>query len=247
MPDIEVTAIRPEPTEADLRSQLGQIETSIDAGNYHPGPWDRFVRAARNQPDDARAALAEDASRVSRKLHMRTGRATMPLARALLFEGAATVGGAVLLAIGVAAGSVIFGVLGAALWTMTFQPLVKVGTGAWLGINSDYAYLEGMAEPRFKIRFGTYLAQPRWKRIVFHLSGIVGSPLGLLCSAALIRPVLPGTAKFCMLIFWIINLVNGVAFVGGLLGYRKWGPVRVALSSGGVAGAESREALNLGV
>jgi len=245
MPDIEVTAIRPEPTEAELRAQLEQIEISIDTGSYHPGPWDRFVRAARNQPDAVRATLAEDASRVSRKLHLRNGRATTPLARALLLEGAATVGGAVLLAIGVAAGSFIFGILGAAVWTTTFQPLVKVGTGAWLGINSDYAYLE-RGEPRFKIRFGTYLAQPRWKRIVFHLSGIVGSPLGLACSAALIRPVLPGTAKFCMLIFWIIMAVNVVGFVAGLMGHRKLGPMRIATSSGGVAGAESREALNLG-
>jgi hypothetical protein len=246
MPDIEVTAIRPEPTEADLRVHLTEIETAIDTGNYRPGPWDRFVRGARNQPDNVREALAEDASRVSRKLHMRTGRATMPLARSLLLEGVATVGGAVLLGLGVGWGSVVLAFLGAMVWTGTFQPLVKAGTGSTLGINFDYAYLEGPMEPRFKIRFGTYLAQPRWKRIIFHLSGIVGSPLGLITAAALMRPVLPGTARVCMAIFWILNAVNLVSFAGGAMGQRKLGPMRVASSSGGVAGVECREAWGMG-
>jgi hypothetical protein len=246
MPDIEVTAIRPMPTEPELRAQLAEIETSIDVGNYRAGPWDKFIRAARNQPDEVRAALADDASRVSRKLHMRTGRTTMPVARALLLEGVGTVAGAIVLGIGVSSGVGIVSLLGALIWTATFQPLVKIGVGTWLGINNDYAYLERTSmEPRFKIRYGSYLAQPRWKRIVFHLAGIVGSPLGIATAAALMRPVEPTTAEVCMAIFWIVNAVNIVAFFGGLSGRRKLGPIRVATSSGGVAGVECREAWGL--
>jgi hypothetical protein len=244
MPDIEVTAIRPVPTEEELRAQLAEIETSIDAGNYRPGPWDRFIRALRNQPDGVRAMLADDANRVSRKLHLRSGRATMPVARALLLEGVGTIAGAVLLGIGVGWGVGFIGILGALVWTITFQPLVKIGVGTWLGINSDYAYLE-RGEPRFKIRYGSYLAQTRWKRIAFHLAGIVGSPLGLATAAALMRPVLPTTAKICIAIFWIVSAVNLVAFLGGAMGQRKLGPIRVAGSSGGVAGVECREAWGL--
>ncbi len=54
-----------------------------------------------------------------------------------------------------------------------------------LGIAYDYAYLFHI-EPRFKMSYGTYLAAPRWARIVFHLSGIVGSPLGLAAAAVLV-------------------------------------------------------------
>ena len=246
MPDIEVTAIRPVPTEPELRGQLAEIEASIEAGNYSPGPWDKFIRAARNQPDEVRTALADDASRVSRKLHMRTGRTTMPVAKALLLEGVGTVAGAVLLGIGVSSGAGVISLLGALIWVGTFQPLVKIGVGTWFGINNDYAYLEtSTMEPRFKIRYGTYLAQPRWKRIVFHLAGIVGSPLGLATAAALMRPVEPTTAEVCMAIFWILNAVNLAAFFGGLSARRKLGPIRVAISSGGVAGVECREAWGL--
>lgn len=228
-----------------LGAQLLEVEKTIDAGAYKPGPWDRFVRAARNQPLDVRASLAADATRVSRKLHLRNGRATMPLEPAILWESGATMVGAILLAAGVAWKSNVLAILGALTWTTTFQPLVKVAIGTALGVGFDYAYLEGSFEPRFKISYGTYLARPRWARILFHLAGVVGSPLGIYLAAALMAPVLPTSAKICGVIFWILNAVNLVSFVGGIMGRRKLGPVRVAMSSGGVAGAELHDAFTI--
>jgi hypothetical protein len=228
-----------------LRAQLLEVEKSIDAGAYKPGPWDRFIRAARNQPPDVRSALAGDAGRVSRKLHLRNGRPTMPLERAILSESNATIIGAMLIAAGVGWRSSVLAILGALVWTATFQPLVKVAVGTALGVNFDYAYLEGQFEPRFKISYGTYLARPRWARILFHLSGLVGSPLGIYLAGALMAPVLPTAAKICDVIFWILNAVNVVSFVGGTMGRRKLGPVRVAISSGGVAGAELHDAFTI--
>jgi hypothetical protein len=228
-----------------LRAQLLEVEKTIEAGAYKPGPWDRFIRAARNQPPPVRAALADDATRVSRKLHLRTGRTTMPLERAILWESSATIIGAVLLAAGVASKSNVLAMLGALTWTTTFQPLVKVAVGTALGVSFDYAYLEGSFEPRFKISYGTYLARPRWARILFHLSGIVGSPLGIYLAGVLMAPVLPTSAKICDVIFWILNVVNLVSFVGGIISRRKLGPLRVASSSGGVAGAELHDAFTI--
>lgn len=228
-----------------LRAQLLEMEKIIDAGAYKPGPWDRFVRAARNQPPDARATLADDATRVSRKLHLRNGRATMPLERAILWESGATIIGAVLLAAGVAWKSNVLAILGALTWTATFQPLAKVAIGTALGVSFDYAYLEGSFEPRFKISYGKYLARPRWARILFHLSGVVGSPLGIYLAGTLMAPVLPTASKICEVIFWLENAVNLLAFVGGVIGRRKLGPVRVAISSGGVAGAELHDAFTI--
>jgi hypothetical protein len=229
-----------------LRAQLLEVEKTIDAGAYKPGPWDRFIRAARNQPPNVRAALADDAGRVSRKLHLRNGRATMALERAILWESSTTIVGAFLLAAGVGWKSSALAILGALTWTATFQPLVKVAIGTALGVSFDYAYLEGSFEPRFKISYGTYLARPRWARILFHLSGVVGSPLGIYLAGTLIAPVLPTASRICDIIFWLENAVNLGAFVGGTMGRRKLGPVRVAISSGGVAGAELHDAFNIG-
>ncbi len=228
-----------------LRAQLLEVEKTIDAGAYKPGAWDRFVRAARNQPPELRAALAEDTGRVSRKLHLRNGRATMPLERAILWESGATIIGALLLAAGVGWKSNVLAMLGAAVWTATFEPIVKVAIGTALGVSFDYAYLEGSFEPRFKISYGGYLARPRWARILFHLSGVVGSPLGIYLGATLMAPVLPTSAKICDAIFWILNAVNLIAFIGGIMGRRRLGPVRVAISSGGVAGVELHDAFTI--
>jgi hypothetical protein len=70
----------------ELRVRLDAIERDIDAENYRPGPWDRLIADIRSEPDSTRSALAEDISRVSRKLHLRSGRRTIPLASAIAIE-----------------------------------------------------------------------------------------------------------------------------------------------------------------
>src|SRR6202011_6332563 len=106
---------------------------------------------------------------------------------------------------------------------MTFQPLVKIAVGYLLGVEYEYAYLYGV-EPRFKMRFGDYIAAPRWARIVLHLSGTIGSPLG----AWLAKVCLPTDLSIAIMvsaaIFWIVIAVNITSFLVALAGVKKLGP-----------------------
>jgi hypothetical protein len=227
-----------------LRAQLADIERALDSNTYRPGPWDALLRELRSQPDEMRRSLAADITRISRKLHQRTARVTVPLDLAMLLEGVGTVVGGVALGLAVAWESTLLALLGAFLWATTFQPLVKVAVGHALAIGYDYAYLFHI-EPRFKMSYGTYLAAPRWARIVFHLSGALGSPLGLATAAVLVAGALPATATFTWIVFWLGVVINVVPFAGAVGGVRRIGAWRFNLSSAGAAGAEVREALRL--
>ncbi len=111
---------------------------------------------------------------------------------------------------------------------------MKIGVGYLLGVGYEYAYFN-RGEPRFKMRFGDYLAAPRWARIVLHLSGTIGSPLG----AWLVMICLPSDLRIaidvCWAIFWIVVAVNVFGFVVAIAGVRKLGPMKASASSGGAA------------
>lgn len=228
----------------DLRAQLDLIESSIDGGSYAPGPWSRLVREVRKRPREERRALSDELSQVSRKLHLRGGRRTVPVEAALLAEFAATMLGALLLGIGTAANSNILGIIGVLTWTGTFQPSLKVACGRLLGVNYDYGYLAHL-EPRFKMAYGSYLAAPRWARILTHLAGMVGSPLGAICGWLLTVGRLPTAAIVSLVIFWAAIAINLLSLAMGAAGVRRIGPMRAELSSGGAAGVELREAFGL--
>ncbi len=181
----------------ELRNQLAASESAVDAGRYRVGAWDAFVRRVRLRPQRERRALAADVSRVSRNLHTRNGLRMVSLPAGIALEVLATAGGGATLAIGRAEGSSIAAVAAAVIWVTTFQPLVKVFVGVSLGVRYDYAYLRGI-EPRFKMRYGTYLAAPRWAPIVVHVFGTVGSPLAAWLVAKLARPQLVLAASICM-------------------------------------------------
>ncbi len=55
----------------ELGRALGRIERQLDEGLYRPGPWAKFLRAAEDRPRAERLMLADQASRVSDKLHRR--------------------------------------------------------------------------------------------------------------------------------------------------------------------------------
>jgi UDP-N-acetylmuramyl pentapeptide phosphotransferase/UDP-N-acetylglucosamine-1-phosphate transferase len=155
-------------------------------------------------------------------------------------ELAATAAGGALLAAGLAGTATLPVLVAAVVLTTTLQPLVKVSAGTALGIRYSYAYIRGI-EPRFKMRYGTYLAAPRWRRIVLHLSGTVGSLLALWLVRRLALPELPGTAVVCGAAFWIVAAMNAVPFLAGLAGVHRLGPVGTTNStSGGAAALELR-------
>jgi hypothetical protein len=127
------------------------------------------------------------------------------------------------------------------LWVTSLQPLLKVSVGMALGIRYEYAYLLGI-EPRFKMRYGTYLAAPRWARIVLHLSGCVGSPLAAWLVARFSDSLLVAST-ISRIVAWGIVAVNGMLFAVAFAGKRRLGRASLDTASGGAAAFELREVL----
>lgn len=80
-----------------LRERLAAIELDLDAGRYRAGRWQALIHELRACPDDYRVSLANDVSRVSQKLYLRSPRKTISIAAATGLELAATLIGCVLL------------------------------------------------------------------------------------------------------------------------------------------------------
>jgi hypothetical protein len=158
-------------------------------------------------------------------------------------ELAATLAGGALLWLGLATRSNTPALAALVIWITTFQPLLKLAVGLALGVRYDYAYLLGV-EPRIKMRFGTYLAASRPTRILLHLSGCIGSPLAAWAVGRLARPTLPLAATVATALFWSIAGLNAGLLLAGVGGLRHIGKLRIAISSGGRAGMELREALS---
>lgn len=227
---------------SDLRASLEQIEADLDQGTYRPGPWAAWLRRARALPQPERMSIAADVSRVSDKLHLRQARRKISYASGLGLEIVATIAGVWLLATGLRETSATPVLIGALLLTMTMQPLVKISVGTVLGIRYSYAYLWG-AEPRFKMRYGTYLAASRWKRVLLHLAGTVGSVLALAVAHSLAEPELPSTATILRVLLWIVVALQVLPFLAGIAGLRRLGPLGPPTNtSGGAAGVELRDA-----
>ena len=227
-----------------IRDRITEIERQIDEKRYRPGPWDRMLRDARALSREDRGVLKEEFSRVSNKLHRRDGRATISLTAGLVAEAALTVVGGVLVIFAIHNDSNLCGIIAAAIWTTAFQPLIKIGVGYLLGIEYEYAYFYGV-EPRFKMRYGDYMAAPRWARVVLHLSGTIGSPLGAWLAMICLPADLTIAIDVCRGIFWVVAAVNIAGFIVALAGIRKLGPMKASASSGGSAALELREALEI--
>jgi hypothetical protein len=227
-----------------LRARLLAVEREIDAGTYHPGQWALLIRTVRSLPREQRIAIAPDVARVSRKLHLRRHRKTMPVATAIAFEVGAVAVGAGLLAISRMLNSDALAIVCTLIWVTAFEPLLKFVCGRIAGMQYEYAYLFGI-EPRLKINYGSYLPASRWTRVAFHLSGTVGSPL----AAWLVYYLLPSHMKaariFCGWALAVLIGINALALVMGIAGVRRIGQWRLEDASGGAAGAELREAIGL--
>src|SRR5215469_14254281 len=233
------------PSGDALSDRITAIERQLDSGSYRAGPWARVVNELRALPIAERRSLAETVSRVSRKLHERSGRGAIPVRAGYLAEVALAIAGAVVLALGAREQSNLLVIVSALIWTIAFQPLVKVAVGYLLGVRYEYAYLYGI-EPRFKMCFGEYLAQPRYARLLLHLSGTVGSPIGAWLPTLFVDPSLHVAIYVCWGLFWSVGAINLAGFVAVLTGVRsRVGSIRLRDSSGGAAALELREALEI--
>ncbi len=227
----------------EVQAQLDAIEAEIRHGRYRTGEWSRLLAALRMQPRPVRRACSAQVSRISDELHQRTHSRRISFTVGLTLEIVATAVGAALLWHAVSAGSPIEAIVAAIIWIVTLQPLVKLVVGGAFGIRFSYAYLYGV-EPRFKMFYGTYLELPRARRILFHLSGMLGSPFGAGLVWLFVRRTMPATAIVCAAAFWLLLIFNLAILGAGMAGARTMlGRVPIRLSSGGVAGQELREAL----
>ncbi|MHB2019976.1 MAG: hypothetical protein ACYCW6_23800 [Candidatus Xenobia bacterium] len=226
---------------ADLVEWLNDIERSIKNETYRPGPWKRFLAEASHRPPEERGKLVDAVDRVSDLLHLRDGKATFPFEMAVVAEAGAAVLGAATLQAAMEMQSHLLGMASLGLLAVSFQPLVKIGVGLPLGIRYSYAFLWGL-EPRFKMRYGTYLAAPRTSRALLHLAGCIGSPLAAFLVARRLRTRLPAISKLAALAGWTMLGTNTAFFIAGLNGVRKLGPLPVTAGSGGALGEELRAA-----
>jgi len=228
-----------------LSDRIAAIERQVGSHSYHAGPWAQVVKEVRALPIAERRSLAETLSRVSRELHQRSGRAKISVRVGYLAEVALAIAGAMVLALGVRHQSNSLVVVSAVIWTIAFQPLIKVAVGYLLGVRYEYAYLYGI-EPRFKLCFGQYLAQPRYARLLLHLSGTIGSPIGAWLPTLFVDPSLRIGIYACWGLFWTVVAINLAGFVAVLTGVRsRIGSIRLRDSSGGAAALELREALEI--
>jgi len=231
-----------EPLAGDLRGRLAEIERAVDDGTYRPGPWQALMRDIRNSMFFERAALAEDVSRVSRKLHLRRRRRRVAMNIGFLLEIAAIMLGSLLVMMGAVTRSNSVAFLGALFWMVAFEPIIKLMVGILMGIHYDYFYLLAI-EPRLKMSYGSYLANPppgaNNRSPLGHSRLAVGRVSDVLDAAAnAVRR--GGAVPRRILVLVIINVVN---FMAPLLGIHRFGPMRLTMSSAGSAALEIREGL----
>ncbi len=221
---------------ADLEARLDEIERSLDAGSYRPGPWQELLAAAQRATPADLAALEATITRVSDKLHRRRDPRSFAFERALGLEILAALTGLVLLSLGAGVESPVLLVVAAIVLATSLQPLFKIATGLYLGLAFSYAYL-WHGEPRFKLRYGTYLTAARWKRVVFHLAGTLGSPLAWFLVAVVGAPSHPTLGSVFGWLAGLHLLFQAVLFalaLGGVQRIPAMGLLR--LTSPGAAG-----------
>jgi hypothetical protein len=145
----------------------------------------------------------------------------------VLVEALVAIIGGILIASGIARESSLLAVIGMLLWVGSFEPLLKVGVGTALGIEYDYAYLYGGAEPRFKMKFGTYLALAPFRRALVQFAGTLGSPLGALTAARLCADMLPNARIISLIAFWLLVIINLGGLIAELARVRRIGAMRL--------------------
>ena len=163
---------------------------------------------------------------MSRKLHLRQPRRKAGVLGAVLLEAFAGILGGILVAAALNRDSTVLALIGMALWVASFEPLIKLGVGTVLGVEYDYAYLFKGVEPRFKMKFGSYLALAPLRRMVVQFAGTLGSPLGALVAAQL-YPELPTASGVTWIVFWLAVLVNVGGIATELAGVHRLGKLRL--------------------
>jgi hypothetical protein len=198
---------------------------------------------ASRRPKAERLELAPAVTRISDKLHQRKHALRIPVWVGSTFEAIGIALGFALLEIGLDRRSSGLVIASSVVLTMTLQPVIKVAVGYVVGVSYSYFFVFGI-EPRFKMRYGTYLAAEPWRRVLLHLAGTVGSPLAFWWAAARAEEVLPDASATCSVLFLLLVAIQVATFLLGLAGLSRLGPLgAVRHTSGGGAAFELRQSL----
>lgn len=197
---------------------ITKIENDLDAGTYRVGGWQALLDMLKDQSRDASAAVSQDLTRVSDKLHRRNG---FPETSAwvgfvgeyLLFTLSVTV---------LTAEASLARMVGVVLLAMCLQPLLKIMVGLAVGVRYSYVYL-WYFEPRFKMQFGTYQHLSRRRKLILQLAGSVGTPAALLVGWIALEGE-PFLSMLCLLGALGALALQAGAFVAVSAGVKKVGP-----------------------
>lgn len=201
-----------------IEGELKKIEQSLDQGIYKKGQWQRFLnRVSFVAPQDL-TDLENHITDVSNKVHRRNHYLEVPFLPGLIVEICITLMGILCLL----SDNPFVLLTGVVLLAIGLQPVIKVSTGTLLGIRYAYVYFLNV-EPRFKMRYGTYLKLSPPYKVFYHLSGAIGTPAAMLLGYVVFRQDYLLLADACMIFFMIAALMQIGAFTAVWLGYRKIG------------------------
>lgn len=154
--------------------RLLAIAAAVEAGNYKRGAWQQWLAEAMQDPDFDPALHATSIDATSNALHRRHGFRELPFDVVYCLEWLLAIAGLTT----VFSNSVAAVILGTTLLALSAQPLIKVTLGLLLGVRYAYTYL-WYVEPRFKMRYSSYLGLAGQRRVLLHLGGSVGTPVAL--------------------------------------------------------------------
>jgi hypothetical protein len=211
-----------------ISQQIHEIEQALDENRYRVGSWQKLIADVEALDRQERIELSRSISQLGNKLHQRQGFLRLPFVAGLLVETVLIAFGLTLLVLGSASVPLLYA--GSLALILSMQPFLKILTGLVLGVRYAYVFLF-YVEPRFKMQYGTYLSLTPMQRILFHTSGIIGTPLALYFAIQMLQG--QDTAVFWgWVLFWGAIAMQVVPFVAEMTGVKKVGPFRLALLTG---------------
>ncbi len=225
-----------------VSQQITDIQQALDENRYSIGSWQKLVSAVEALSPAERVAFSGSVSDLGNRVHQRHGYPEIPFPTGFLMELA-------LLALGLyvfirGAESLLLAIAASLALILSMQPFLKILTGFILGVRYAYAFLFYI-EPRFKMQYGTYLSLTPMQRIIFHTSGVIGTPVAIVIA----MQMLPDQAIVVFwgwILFWGAVAMQVIPFLAELAGLRRVGSYRLSSLTGAAAIATEIRKLSLG-
>lgn len=211
-----------------INQQIDDIGQALDENRYRVGSWQKLIADVEALGSDERAEISGLISELGNKLHRRHGFPSIPFVAGFHLELVLMVFGIYILVVG--SESLSLAVAGSLALILSMQPFLKILTGLMLGVRYAYVFLF-FVEPRFKMQYGTYLVLSSMQRIIFHTSGVIGTPLALFLAIQMLQgfdlPMIWG-----WILFWGAVAIQVIPFFAEWMGLRKVGSYRLAVFTG---------------